>query len=111
MYGFMRGFQRWVWWPKCAPASSNCCIVTTVVAIGLSPSGYASTEPNDRPCDRHRYVGSACGMRGHLDELAYPFKGLAETPRSRLTGENITGTLRRLKGGLCDDCTSRHPAL
>ena len=46
MYGFILGFQRWVWWPKCAPASSNCCMVTTVAAIGLSPSGFASTEPN-----------------------------------------------------------------
>src|SRR5215213_848120 len=35
MYGFIRGFQRCVWWPKCAPASSNCCIVTTLVAMGL----------------------------------------------------------------------------
>src|SRR4030095_3951094 len=29
MYGFIFGFQRWVWWPKCAPASSNCCMVTS----------------------------------------------------------------------------------
>src|SRR3546814_5579451 len=23
MYGFMRGFQRCVWWPKCAPRSEE----------------------------------------------------------------------------------------
>ncbi len=33
MYGFIFGFQRWVWWPKCAPASSNCCMVTSVDAM------------------------------------------------------------------------------
>src|SRR3546814_16322644 len=33
MYGVMRGFQRCVWWPKCAPASINCCMVTTGAAI------------------------------------------------------------------------------
>src|SRR5690606_26685342 len=33
MYGFMRGFQRWVWWPKCTPASINCCIVTVGTAM------------------------------------------------------------------------------
>ena len=33
MYGFMRGFQRWVWWPKWAPASINWCMLTTGVAI------------------------------------------------------------------------------
>ncbi|MEL6542230.1 MAG: hypothetical protein AAFQ34_12620, partial [Pseudomonadota bacterium] len=27
---------RWVWWPKCAPASINCCMVTVVAAIGNS---------------------------------------------------------------------------
>ena len=31
--GFIRGFQRWVWWPKCAPASINCCMVTVEAAI------------------------------------------------------------------------------
>ena len=36
MYGFIRGFQRWVWWPKCAPASINCCMVTTGAAIVVS---------------------------------------------------------------------------
>src|SRR5688500_973560 len=29
IYGFILGFQRWVWWPKCAPTSSNCCMVTS----------------------------------------------------------------------------------
>src|SRR5205085_10439623 len=36
MYGFIRGFQRWVWWPKCAPASINCCSETVGTAIGMS---------------------------------------------------------------------------
>ena len=36
IYGFMRGFQRWVWWPKCAPASINWFIVTTGAAIVVS---------------------------------------------------------------------------
>src|SRR3546814_548285 len=42
MYGFIRGFQRWVWWPKWAPASINCCMVTTGAAIIQFLSGYAS---------------------------------------------------------------------
>src|SRR3954452_13193380 len=33
MYGFIFGFQRWVWWPKWAPASSNCCMLTSVDAM------------------------------------------------------------------------------
>src|SRR3546814_12443425 len=33
MYGFMRGFKRCVWWPKCAPDSINCCMVTTGAAL------------------------------------------------------------------------------
>jgi hypothetical protein len=42
MYGFMRGFQRWVWWPKCDPASISSCIVTVGAAIVEFLSGYAS---------------------------------------------------------------------
>ena len=69
MYGFIFGFQRWVWWPKCAPASSNCCMVTTVDAmIFLLPvmplqgreAGASRIWPS------HRYDGPACGMRAHL---------------------------------------------
>src|SRR5262245_29873610 len=31
MYGFIFGFQRLVWWPKCTPASSSCLIVTSLI--------------------------------------------------------------------------------
>ena len=51
MYGFIRGFQRWVWWPKCAPASSNCCMVTTVAAmvflLPVLPRRSHVTDRND----------------------------------------------------------------
>jgi len=43
----------------------------------LSPSGSASAKPCNRPYGRHRYVSSACGMRGPLAEPAPAFKGLA----------------------------------
>src|SRR5690349_10908690 len=99
MYGFIRGFQRWVWWPKCAPASSNCCMVTTLVAIGYSPSGSASAEPCNRPIGRHRYVSSTCGMAAPLAEASPAFKGLALKfdvgGNSFLTSENKAGTLFR----------------
>src|SRR5882724_9355027 len=31
MYGFIFGFQRLVWCPKCTPASSSCFIVTSLM--------------------------------------------------------------------------------
>src|SRR4249919_2386547 len=77
MYGFIRGFQRWVWWPKCAPASSNCCMVTTLVAIGISPCGYASTDPSNRCCHRHRYGEPVCGMAPPLAEECPDIKRFA----------------------------------
>src|SRR5882724_866296 len=39
MKGFIFGFQRLVWWPKCAPASSRSLIVTAVKTG--SPSSLA----------------------------------------------------------------------
>src|SRR5947207_3232560 len=33
MYGFMRGFQRRVWWPKWTPASSNSRRETVVMCV------------------------------------------------------------------------------
>ena len=36
MYGFILGFQRLVWWPKCTPASSN-----SLVAIPGKDSSLA----------------------------------------------------------------------
>ncbi len=68
MYGFMRGFQRWVWWPKCAPASINCCMVTTGAAIDISFPVMPLEDGNlggqtlkGRP--GHRYVCLPCGLR------------------------------------------------
>src|SRR5689334_4167475 len=90
MYGFIRGFQRWVWWPKWAPASSNCCMVTTGAAIGISPSGYTSVgtcDPGSSP--GHRYGGSACGMPRALNEEPSLFKRLG----SRRHEKNECGTI------------------
>src|SRR3546814_18343510 len=58
MYGFMRGFQRCVWWPKCAPASINCCMVTTGAAIvfllPVEPLGISDRVlPGTGMCDSH----------------------------------------------------------
>src|SRR3546814_11252991 len=58
MYGFMRGFQRCVWWPKCAPASINCCMVTTGAAIvfllPVEPLGISDRVlPVTGMCDSH----------------------------------------------------------
>ena len=45
-----------------------------------SPSGFASTEPSHQPCGRHRYVGSACGMRAPLAERL-PLSSVWPVPR------------------------------
>ena len=45
------------------------------------------------------YVGSACGMRGHLAKHVQAFKGLLLAMKRRLTNVNKTGTLRHLEGG------------
>src|SRR4051794_22324589 len=70
MYGFILGFQRWVWWPKCAPASSNCCMVTSldamVVLLPVMPLRGRESRKPDRVWPSHRYDGPACGMRAHL---------------------------------------------
>src|SRR6266550_7768537 len=96
MYGFIFGFQRWVWWPKCAPASSNCCIVTTVVAIGLLlPVLPRRSHVTDLAAGTG-YVSSVCGMGGPLAEAAPAFKGLASVRGPCLTCENKRGTLARL---------------
>src|SRR6187551_3174051 len=90
IYGFILGFQRWVWWPKCAPASSNCCMVTTVVAIVflLPVLPRRSQSPAFRPAP-------VCQLRlwdaGHLVEEAASFKGLAGAQDPRLTHENKRG--------------------
>src|SRR3954464_8269778 len=93
MYGFILGFQRWVWWPKCAPASSNCCIVTTVVAIGLLLPVLPRRSQVTSLSAGTGYVSSACGMRGLLTEAAHAFKGLPYPWARLLTGENKRGTL------------------
>src|SRR6185503_1686839 len=62
----------------------------------LSPSGSASTEPNDEPCGWHRYGSSVCGMRGQVAKAAPPFKGLRVLPNVGLTDKNKQGTLSRL---------------
>ena len=35
MYSFIFGFQRFVWWPKCTPASSRSFIA---IAVKLPPN-------------------------------------------------------------------------
>src|SRR5262249_45719541 len=47
MYGFIFGFQRLVWWPKCTPASSRFFIVTSVI-----PGAGRSTLPSRSPSKR-----------------------------------------------------------
>ena len=51
-------------------------MVTTVAAIGLSPSGFASAKPCHRPFGRHRYVSSACGMARATRRRRERFQGL-----------------------------------
>src|SRR3546814_21039543 len=58
MYGFMGGFQRGVWGPKCAPASINFCMVTTGAAIvfllPVEPLGISDRVlPVTGMCDSH----------------------------------------------------------
>src|SRR6185436_432615 len=41
MYGFIFGFQRLVWWPKCTPASSRSFIA---IAANCPPLPFAELE-------------------------------------------------------------------
>jgi hypothetical protein len=86
MYGFIRGFQRWVWWPKCAPASINCCMVTTGAAIGLS-------FPVEPLGSWNRAEKARCGtgmVASHVDLPARhdaPKPGMSPAGRAPLTEE------------------------
>src|SRR5919112_1037749 len=83
MYGFIRGFQRCVWWPKCAPASSNCCMVTTLVAMIFS-------------------------FRFCLDEAKSPAVRPAPVCTPRLwDGCARTGTGLRFQGDVCSSATAK----
>src|SRR3546814_9734833 len=69
----MRGYQRWVWWPKWAPASIRFCIGTTGAAIVflLPVSPLKGKNRGIRGgWTRHRYVRLPCGMGGPLAGLA-----------------------------------------
>src|SRR5579862_9691465 len=48
MYSFIFGFQRFVWWPKCTPASSRSCI-----AIAKQPPSLTLTELEALARSRH----------------------------------------------------------
>jgi hypothetical protein len=60
-----------------------------------SPSGSSLDGASHRPCGRHRYVSSACGMRRALAEERRLFNHLQIGAIHRLTSENKMGTLVR----------------
>src|ERR1044071_2933824 len=70
IYGFILGFQRWVWWPKCAPASSNCCMVTSLDAmiflLPVMPLRGREAGPDRVWAQPPVYDGPACGMSAPL---------------------------------------------
>src|SRR6185503_18642180 len=81
IYGFILGFQRWVWWPKCAPASSNCCMVTSVDAmvflLPVMPLQGRESRSQDQIWPDHRYDGPACGMSAQIEAAAPEIKQVA----------------------------------
>src|SRR5437868_4986824 len=74
MYGFILGFQRWVWWPKCAPASSNCCMETSLDAmvflLPVMPLRGREAGARSDLAQPPVYDGPACGMRAPLAACA-----------------------------------------
>src|SRR3990167_9491813 len=76
MNGFIFGFQRWVWWPKWTPASSNCCVSGEV---GMGDVSLCSVRaPMDDPhAPRLEITGHVMGLyelrsRMHQLQLAEP---------------------------------------
>ena len=69
IYGFIFGFQRWVWWPKCAPASSNCCMVTSddamVFLLPVLPLRRRESWVSEETAS-HRYDGIRMWNAGAL---------------------------------------------
>ncbi|BBC73640.1 hypothetical protein AEB_P2772 [Altererythrobacter sp. B11] len=83
IYGFIRGFQRWVWWPKCAPASINSCMVTVGAAIIKFLSGYASGK-------REQPRGDPAGGTGcNAFHVNLPGRSTTNAADSGLTGGHI----------------------
>src|SRR5688572_6226035 len=84
MYGFILGFQRWVWWPKCAPASSNCCMLTSgdamVILLPVQPLRRRESRAFPRKAAATGMMASACGMPAHLGGAAGEIKRLGLKP-------------------------------
>src|SRR5579875_4234033 len=59
MYGFIFGFQRRVWCPKCTPASRSCFILTTAMGIPSFVWYHRDrlSARTPRQCRQHRAVG------------------------------------------------------
>src|SRR6185312_9836196 len=99
MYGFILGFQRWVWWPKCAPASSNCCMVTTVAAIVILLPVLPRWSRMTRLAAGTGMIAPPVGWRPR-SESNPSFQGLGTCRRSTLDrieqNRNITPPQRRL---------------
>ncbi len=104
IYGFMRGFQRWVWWPKCDPASINCCIVTVGSRHREFLSGYASgrLEPEVRQEACFLFPRPGTGMSAfHVDLIASTGTGVApnlqRTAANSDSGEQKPPSIHRKK--------------
>src|SRR5687768_9518917 len=97
IYGFIFGFQRWVWWPKCAPASSNCCMLTSVDAmVFLLPVIPLRRRMIPDQIQDTGMMASACGMAAHLGGCCRKINPLAE--RGSLADRAVVGAFGRRVG-------------
>src|SRR5262245_32906407 len=73
MYGFIFGFHRLVWCPKCTPASSRFFMVTSVIA-GAARSGLPSRSSEKAgPCTRNRAAEAIWTSLAHrVEEVLVP---------------------------------------
>src|SRR5689334_15113686 len=83
MYSFIFGFQRFVWWPKCTPASSRSFIAIAAKCFsssGPAEAGHDSltfTELEALACARHPVLLAFLGARVARQQ-AFAFERLAQ---------------------------------
>src|ERR1019366_4407439 len=77
MYSFIFGFQRFVWWPKCTPASSRSFIAIaaklTLLTAGLEAcaTSLPFAELEALACSRHAVLLAFLGARVAREEPVF----------------------------------------
>src|SRR5262249_9565975 len=87
MYSFIFGFQRFVWWPKCTPASSR-----SFIAIAANGPPYSINHPSSISPQHslHRLLN---WKRLRAPAIPYFFRSFARA--SRVSSPSVFSALRR----------------